>query len=693
MAGNYVVLARKYRPQTFEDIVGQAHVTATLQKAISGNRVHHAYLFSGIRGVGKTTAARVLAKALNCVHGPTPNPCNECQPCVEITAGRAMDVIEMDAASNRGIDDIRELRDGVRYSTNRDRFRVLIIDEVHMLTEAAFNALLKTLEEPPAHVRFILATTDPQKVPATILSRCQRFDFRRVSAGDMVAHLASICRQEGIQAEEGALAVVVRQTTGSVRDCLSLLDQLLAGVDGKLTEAYARELLGIADGARVLDTIRAMLDGNTGAALRSLRSVYVSGLDIQVFMGELLQKLRDLMVYKAVGRNNEVLDATDGEFAELDAATSGRSLVDMHFYFQIFLRAMEEITRSEYPLFAAEEALVRVASAGSVADIGKLLERIEGLSASGIRDVPLAPRPTPPQALDLAPPPVKEALEGSNEGAKATQVAPQVAAAEAEAERPTRSSPPEKTTAAPAADISPSSLVEREESVQVDAGLGGPEIALPGVVEEPAVDAGASSTGASPLSSAPSRSEQADKVADAGRGLAGNWDNSNASDDDYFGNDYSAKAVVAASPSGEDLLALCIESRGGFPEFWAAFAADLVERKDPLTSRIVEESLLGGFAGRGCLRVRVPKGLSGLLKLEEIEAHLAQFAGCAVRVVIAEESAHELDGSLASQRRSKNASVAQERTAELKSQEKVVESLSLFGATIRAVIPDVSDLK
>ncbi len=375
----YLALARKHRPQTFEDIVGQEHVCKTLQKAIEGQRIHHAYLFAGIRGIGKTTCARVLAKALNCKDGPTPHPCNTCVSCVEITAGRSMDVMELDAASNRGIDDIRELREGVRYTTARDRFKVVIIDEVHMLTEQAFNALLKTLEEPPAHVRFILATTDPQKLPATILSRCQRFDFRRVSTAALVAHLARICTKESVEVEEDALAIVVRQTQGSVRDSMSLLDQLIAAAEGKVTAQFAKEVLGVADRRWVLDCLSALLGGDARKALLVLREVFVSGYDVFLFISEVLQNLRNAMVLAVTGKNKELVDLSQSELNELVEIIKGRNPLDLHYYLQVMLQAVEQIRRSEFPLFAAEEALVRVASASQTAQVSHLVQRLVDL--------------------------------------------------------------------------------------------------------------------------------------------------------------------------------------------------------------------------------------------------------------------------------------------------------------------------
>src|SRR3954451_21536769 len=248
---SYLVLARKYRPQTFEDIVGQEHVTRTLQNAIKQGRLHHAFLFTGARGVGKTTAARILAKALSCVNAPTPTPCNECDACREITQGSSVDVQEIDAASNNGVDNIRELRESIRYAPVRGKKKVYILDEVHMLSSGAWNALLKTLEEPPPHAVFVFATTDPHKLPATILSRVQRYDFKLVQARRIVEHLSSVLDAEKLTYEAGALMLVARESGGSVRDSLSLLDQVIAS--GDLTERHVAEILGVADRALLTD--------------------------------------------------------------------------------------------------------------------------------------------------------------------------------------------------------------------------------------------------------------------------------------------------------------------------------------------------------------------------------------------------------------------------------------------------------
>ena len=390
----YLALARKYRPQVFDDIIGQEHVTRTLMNAIEADRVHHAYLFTGIRGVGKTTAARVLAKALNCEKGPTVTPCNECTACTEITRGADMDVLEIDAASNRGIDDIRELRETVRYSTARERFRIVIIDEVHMLTEAAFNALLKTLEEPPPHVRFILATTDPQKVPATILSRCQRFDFRRVDSATLIAHLARLCAAEGHEVEEAALRIVVRESGGSVRDALSLLDQLLAAAEGRLSGAQVSEILGVANRAWVQGVLEAVFAADTPAALRIMRDVYMTGYDLRSFLLDLVQSVRDMVVLTLTDGDSGLVDRAPDEVEKLRALAANHSAHDLDEYFRILLDGTEQIRQSEFPHFVTEEIVLRLCNLRQTVDIGALVGRLEALEKR-LREGAPEPEPEP----------------------------------------------------------------------------------------------------------------------------------------------------------------------------------------------------------------------------------------------------------------------------------------------------------
>ena len=278
---SYLVLARKYRPQRFSELVGQEHVARTLTNAIAQGRVHHAFLFTGARGVGKTSAARILAKALSCVKGPTAEPCGVCESCLEIAAGNSVDVVEIDGASNTGVDDVRTLREGVRYLPAKGRLKIYIIDEVHMLSTSAFNALLKTLEEPPAHVVFIFATTEAHKIPTTILSRTQRYDFKLIPTARLVAHLEGILRAESIAFEPDGLRLLARQAAGSVRDGLSLLDQVIAYVgDAAISRDIVSEVLGVADRSLLVDLARHVLDRDVAATLRLLAAAVERGLDL-----------------------------------------------------------------------------------------------------------------------------------------------------------------------------------------------------------------------------------------------------------------------------------------------------------------------------------------------------------------------------------------------------------------------------
>ncbi len=292
----YQVLARKYRPQTFEDVVAQEHVTRTLRNAVKNNRIGSGYLFCGPRGTGKTTTARILAKALNCINGPTPTPCGECPACLEIASGNSLDVLEIDAASNTGVDDVRALRENVRYLPTSGKKRIFIIDEVHRLSGAAFDALLKTLEEPPEHVVFVFATTEPLKVPETILSRTQRFDFKRVSITDLAGHLKKVADREQIQIDDTALALLARKADGSVRDSLSLLDQVAAFAGEKITETDIVEALGLVDRNTLFDLTNAIAANDSKATLQLIRNVSNSGVDAKDFLTELLDHFRILLL-------------------------------------------------------------------------------------------------------------------------------------------------------------------------------------------------------------------------------------------------------------------------------------------------------------------------------------------------------------------------------------------------------------
>ena len=345
---SYLVLARKYRPSTFDDLIGQEHVIRTLQNAINLNRVHHAFLFTGARGVGKTTAARILARALNCEKGPTPTPCGECPACIEIGSSTSPDVLEIDGASNTGVDNVRELRENVRYLPSRGKYKLYIIDEVHMLSQAAFNALLKTLEEPPEHVKFIFATTEPQKIPVTILSRCQRFDFRRVGAEQLTRHLSEILTKEGLQLGGESLGYIVREAQGSVRDSLSLLEQVLSYGGGEnLDDSLVIEALGVVDRQTIFQVCDTILQKQGSSLLDLIAEIDARGHDMTDVAGLIVEHLRDLMVVKVSDSASKVLGERSP--AELEALTTQADGVDkalLHRLFSLAVRVAEDVSRS-----------------------------------------------------------------------------------------------------------------------------------------------------------------------------------------------------------------------------------------------------------------------------------------------------------------------------------------------------------
>jgi DNA polymerase III subunit gamma/tau len=384
---SYLVLARKWRPQTFRDLIGQEHVSQTLKNAIDSGRVAHAFLFTGGRGVGKTSAARILAKALNCEKGPAPEPCNVCSACMEITAGNAVDVFEIDGASNTGVDDIRELRETVKYLPSRCRYKIFIIDEVHMLTTNAFNALLKTLEEPPPHVKFIFATTEPHKVPITILSRCQRFDFKRIPLPMIMARLRYILDQEGIAMSNAALAMVARKGDGSMRDSLSTLDQVLAFCGENVADEEVVSLLGVVDRRLLMEASRAVFERDCPAVLDIVRRVDLFGHNMRHFCQELIDYFRTMTILKAVGTAADLPDFSEGELAEIGGLTSSVSLGDLQRHLAILLKTDSDMAHSAFSRLFLEMALLKMATLVPVVPVDELLARIralEGNAASGL---------------------------------------------------------------------------------------------------------------------------------------------------------------------------------------------------------------------------------------------------------------------------------------------------------------------
>lgn len=374
---SYQVIARKYRPQIFDDVVGQRLVTETLKNAIQTDRVAHGYIFSGGRGVGKTSTARILAKSLNCVKGPTVTPCGECPSCMEITAGNSVDVFEIDAASNRGIDEIRELRESVRYLPARDRYKVFIIDEVHMLTTEAFNALLKTLEEPPPRSLFILATTEPHKLPATIQSRCQHFAFRLLDYAEIFLRLQEVCKAESIQADEGSLSVLSQAADGSLRDALSLLDQVIAACGRILEEGRVRQLLGVVPTRLLKEMTEAVHAAEGRRVLELVNDLAGEGYELGHFAGEYVRYIRNLMIAKSCGEATPLLQVPADERPTLAQLASLFSDEDLTRFFQVLLRTEAELRYSLAPRFHLEMGLLKLVHARRLATLETLLAELD----------------------------------------------------------------------------------------------------------------------------------------------------------------------------------------------------------------------------------------------------------------------------------------------------------------------------
>ncbi len=376
---SYLVLARKYRPQKFEDVVEQQQVTQTLTNAITAGRVAHAVLFTGPRGTGKTTIARILAKAMNCEQGPTSVPCNECRSCREITSGHAADVFEIDGASNNSVNEIRELRSNIKFLPAHSPYKIYIIDEVHMLSLAAFNALLKTLEEPPAHVMFLFATTEPHKIPATILSRCQRHDLAYIRLEAVVAHLAKICEQENIPVETKSLELIAREAGGSIRDALSLLDQVMSCSETGLPHERIVDILGIIDTDMLFGLSEAVLNRDIKQSLGILEKIYLQGYDIKKFYAEILEHFRNLLVYKLGEEAADLRTLPAAEIERIKEQTTEISALFLHQILTLLLAEEEAIRFSSRPRIAAEMVFIKLLYTQPALPLDHLIEKIEAL--------------------------------------------------------------------------------------------------------------------------------------------------------------------------------------------------------------------------------------------------------------------------------------------------------------------------
>jgi len=409
---SYLVLARKWRPQHFEDLIGQEHVSQTLKNAITADRVHHAFLFTGARGVGKTSAARIFAKALNCQEGPTTTPCGVCPSCVEITASQGIDVFEIDGASNTGVDDIRELRENIRYLPSQSRYKIFIIDEVHMLSINAFNALLKTLEEPPDHAKFIFATTEPHKIPITILSRCQRFDFRKIDLHQVQGRLRYIVEQEGVQISDIGLAMIARSGGGSMRDALSTLDQVIAFCGSEVGEDSLQGLLGLVSRRILLDTIEAILERDARQVLALVQKIDEHGHSFRQFCQQLVELVRAVVILKVTEQPGTLLDFSEAELQELRTLAAPAGLDEAQRLLSMLIRTEAELATSNYPRLTLEMALVKLASLPTGTDVATLVRQLRSLerrlAGGGEPMSPAGSSPPPRPAVPDSPPPPPE---------------------------------------------------------------------------------------------------------------------------------------------------------------------------------------------------------------------------------------------------------------------------------------------
>ncbi len=374
---SYLVFARKFRPQTFDEVIGQEPITTTLKNAISKNRIAQSFLFTGSRGVGKTSTARIFAKALNCEKGPAPDPCNKCSICQEITQCTSLDILEIDGASNRGVDEIRNLRDNIKFKPARARFKIYIIDEVHMLTGEAFNALLKTLEEPPEHVKFIFATTEVHKLPLTILSRCQRFNFRRIPTEDLIAKLEEIAKKEKIKINDKALFLIAKSSEGSLRDAESLLDQMASFGEGEIKETDVTFSLGLTDEDLFFSIIESLKNKDSKSVLSAVQTISEEGKDLTQFVKGLLELFRDLLVLKVGEQTENLVEVTEEALKSLKKLKDSFTQDELLFALTLIQQLMREIRWSETPRFLIETCLLKIVHRADLRSIDELLSELK----------------------------------------------------------------------------------------------------------------------------------------------------------------------------------------------------------------------------------------------------------------------------------------------------------------------------
>ncbi len=392
---SYLIYARKYRPMTFEEMIGQKPIVQTLRNAIKNNRVAQAYIFSGMRGVGKTTAARILAKALNCQQGPTPTPCNKCELCREVNEDRSIDILEIDGASNRGIDEVRSLRDGIKYKPIHSRNKIIIIDEVHMLTREAFNALLKTLEEPPANTFFIFATTEFHKVPATIVSRCQHFEFKKISQKDIINHLLDITQKEKITISSIGLNLLAEAADGSLRDVQSLLDQAVAFSGENIRDEDLKEILGVMNRELLIECASIILEDKPGTVFSFVDKVITNGFDLRFFFKELVFHFRNLLLAKTVEKPQDLVPLTEEDLAEIKKQANLASEEEILRYLLVLQQGEQGLKFSSHPRIYLETLLVKLCHFKKITPVKTMIQELENLR-KGL-DLPTSQKAAPPK--------------------------------------------------------------------------------------------------------------------------------------------------------------------------------------------------------------------------------------------------------------------------------------------------------